>query len=357
MGTLDGKTHSLPLGQASSDPLDYLRVDVFLRTMLGSCALGSAFDLGIIDALIAEGSSSREELVKAGSAANGMHLLLDMLRSSNVTVEEYNSIALTDEFRRALAYRDLLEASLDFAKRAGRDMLSHFTDLVADPRAFNGASEVFDLFNYDRCADVTPENTERARQWMRITTRLTKYEAGVCMHHHNFSPYETMLDVGGNSGEFVRRLCEKHANLRATVFDLPVVCEVGRAHLAKTAEASRINFVPGNATREPLPGGNFDLVTFKSVLHDWPDAPARDFLRKATDALRAGGTLLIFERSRLDSSKPLPYSIAPLLLFLQAYRPATTYDAMLTELGLTDIKISEVTLEMPFHLIRAKKPA
>ena len=369
MSSLDGKTHPVDSAPDSGDPLGYLRVDAFLKTMLGSCALQSAFDLGVIDALLESRASGshvrREDVVASGRASAGMQLLLDMLRTNDVIVEDGGRVALTEAFRCALAYRDLMEASLEFAQRAGRDLLTHFAALVADPAAFSNASEVFELFSYDRCVEITPENIARAREWMRITTRLTKYEAGVCMHRFDFSRFRTLLDVGGNSGEFARRICARHATLRATVFDLPVVCELGHAHLAETPEASRVAFVAGDATREAFPGapqsnesaaGEFDLVTFKSVLHDWPDTPARDFLGKAYAALRPGGTLLIFERSRLDSSRPLPYSIAPLLLFLQAYRPAATYLAMLKELGFTNIDVREVTLEMPFHLITAIKP-
>ena len=83
---------------------------------------------------------------------------------------------------------------------------------------------------------------------MRITTLLTRYEAAVCMDHHDFSQYRRMLDVGGNSGEFVLRICRRYPDISAAVFDLPLVCELGQEHVRGTAEADRISFVKGGKT-------------------------------------------------------------------------------------------------------------
>ena len=72
---------------------------------------------------------------------------------------------------------------------------------------------------------------------MRFTTALTRYESGACIANHDFSPYERMLDVGGNSGEFALRVCQRHSRLRATVYDLPLVCDIGERHVRAEPEA------------------------------------------------------------------------------------------------------------------------
>ena len=124
-----------------------------------------------------------------------------------------------------------------------------------------------------------------------MTTTLTKYEAGVVMKHHDFSPYGRVLDIGGNSGEFVLRICREHPEMAATVFDLPQVCEVGRQHVSGEPESARIDFIGGNALSDTLPGG-FDAVILKSILHDWPEAAARRFIQRAGECVVPGGTLI-----------------------------------------------------------------
>jgi hypothetical protein len=105
---------------------------------------------------------------------------------------------------------------------------------------------------------------------MKLTTTLTRYEAPVCVEHYDFSAHQRMLDLGGNSGEFAIQVCRRTPPLQACVVDLPVVCHVGMRHVAEQKLSDRIQFQPLNFTQDPIPGG-YDLITCKSVLHDWPD--------------------------------------------------------------------------------------
>jgi len=186
------------------------------------------------------------------------------------------------------------------------------------------------------------------KRWMRITTTLTKYEARVCMKYHDFSRYQYMLDIGGNSGEFALRICQKYPHMIATVFDLPVVCDIGMEHIRPEPEADRITFIKGNALTDVLPYG-FDLITFKSMLHDWPENQALQFIRNAQQALKPGGTLLIVERGPLEFGETtIPYSMIPFLIFFHSYRSPEIYENKLEDLGFQDIETQRIELEMPF---------
>jgi SAM-dependent methyltransferase len=199
------------------------------------------------------------------------------------------------------------------------------------------------------------ENYQRTRTWMRLTTALTRYEAQAALTVHDFGSARNMLDIGGNSGEFVLQLCRKHPQLRATVLDLPLVCDVGQEHVLPEPEHERIRFLKGDARSDPIPPGH-DLITFKSMLHDWPEEAAGQFLAKAADALVPGGSIVIFERGPLDFSAGLPpFSAIPTLLFFRSYRPASVYVRLLGMLGLRDVEVTELELESPFFLVKATK--
>jgi len=130
---------------------------------------------------------------------------------------------------------------------------------------------------------------------------------------------------------------------------------VGREHVAGQPEAARIKFMEGDALSGRLPSG-FDLVSFKSMLHDWPDEQARRLLTNASEALRPGGTLLIFERAPLESEETsLPFSAIPFLLFFGAFRSSELYGEQLRDLGFDGLETRRIDLEMPFHLITAHK--
>jgi SAM-dependent methyltransferase len=267
-------------------------------------------------------------------------------------------VAITPAFVRALGFRDLLETRIDFADLVWPDIHSLFTPLLADLPQFMARSKVFDLFRYDRCMNVTAENLEATKSWVRLTTCLTKYESRAVLDAIDLGSARSFLDIGGNSGEFALQTCRRYPLIEATVVDLPVVCALGRDHIAAVArpeDASRIRFCPADFRRDPLPAA--DVVSFKSVLHDWPDADAERLLERAQAVVRPGGRMLIFERGPIEiGTSRLPYSMAPNLVFLKFLRAPDIYLSKLAQLGFTAIEHRRIELEMGFNLIVARRP-
>lgn len=334
----------------------YLCIEKFMRDAVGARALQSALELGLIDDLLRQSSADLAALAaRSRIDPRGLHLLLGMLLANQVIEERGGRFTLSAAFRTALEYRDLLEAQLDFASLVAPDFLGMFSTLLVDPQRFFETSAIFGLFSYERCFEPTPENILATRRWMHFTTVLTKYEAQACIDHHDFASSRRLLDVGGNSGEFALRICRAHAGIQASVFDLPLVCDIGMEHLRGKPEAARIAFVKAGRARDEFPSG-FDTVCFKSMLHDWPDREVGQFLESAYRALDPGGTLLIFERGKFDpKSQPIPYSMIPIMLFFRSYRVPDEYRMQLERIGFRDIAIQVIQLEMPFLLITATK--
>jgi SAM-dependent methyltransferase len=336
---------------------EFLIVDEFLRTLVDARALKTAFELGLIDRLAEQGSGSVSALGRIlGTDRQGLRFLLDLLTAAGVVQEVRGDVRLTRRFQTALRYRDLLETKLDYAGATLSDFADLFTTLIRDGRGFMGEARLFELFDYRRALEYTIENYARTRAWMRITSTLTRYEAGPCLDRFDASPHRRMLDVGGNSGEFSVQFCRRHAALQATVFDLPLVCEIGLDHVLIEPEHTRISFLKGDLRADALPPGH-DLISFKSMLHDWPAQDARMFIDKAARALLPGGTLLIFERAALQVAHATPQmSMLPNLLFFRSYRPAEDYLDQLTALGMQDVRAETIELDSTFHLITARKP-
>jgi len=337
---------------------DYLCVDRFIDTLVDARALATAFELGLVDALIAGGSIARQDLrrlINPGADDRGGDLLLDLLAANHIIDESAGVVHLSAAFTAALEYRELLEAKLDFLGVVAPDMLDHFTDMVVNLPRFLAEARTFQLFNYRRCLEPSRENYAAARRWMRMTTALTRWEASACISAHDFSPYRHLLDVGGNSGEFARRVCAEQAALTATVFDLPLVCEIGREHLRGTVESARINFVAGDALSSEWPAGA-DIVTFKSMLHDWPDEEAGALLEGAAHALPPGGVVLIFERMPLDlRRRAVTYALLSSLVFNRWFREPDWYRARLEAAGFSGVAVQQIDLETPFMIVSGRR--
>lgn len=354
---MGGSTAPAPNGPDSDRP-GFLIVNEFLRSLPCVRALKTAFELGVVERLASHGSGSAQALARmVGLEQRSMAFLLGLLRKAGVVTLHQGDVRITRRFRQALDYRDLLEAKLDYIGFCLVDFGDLFTPLLRGDGEFERRSRLFQMFDYQRGLGTDIQQYRHTFRWVRLTSTLTRYEVPVCLEHYPFSDHRRMLDVGGNSGEMALQVCRRHPALQATVFDLPAVCELGLSHVLPHPEHQRIAFVQGDLRRDHLPAGH-DLITFKSMLHDWPTADARRFLQKAFAALPPSGTVLIFERMNLDPEDLSDdLHMVPNFLFLQYYRDSQDYVAMLRAIGFADIGCVPIALDSDYAVITARKPA
>lgn len=350
----------------------HLRIAPFVREFLPAQALGTAFDAGLIDALVGQPGTVATLAIRLGLDPRTLQVLLRILTASGVVAavddpeanlddpeaslaDRADAVALTRTFRDALEFRDLIVATIDFARLVTIDLTDRLPLLLRSPEQFMRASALFDLFDYARALGVDPDDLEATRRWVRFTTTLTRHETPLLLDLGIGQGRNRLIDVGGNSGEFARQACERYATLQATVVDLPGVCALGRAHVAGSAAIGRIAFLARDALNRPLPRG--DWVNFKSMLHDWPDPAARTLLRRGCDSLLPGGMLSILERSSTVPDASLTsYAFAPMIPFLHGFRHPDWYADRLRECGLTDLRIRNVMLDSEFLVVTGIKP-
>jgi hypothetical protein len=147
-----------------------------------------------------------------------------------------------------------------------------------------------------------------------------------------------LLDVGGGTGIYSIAFLQRQPSLRAIVWDRPKVLEVAREMAASYGVADRLECRPGDMFVDPVPLG-CDVMLLSNVLHDWDVPECRALLRRCSEALLAGGRLLIhdvFLNDALDG--PLPVALYSAALFAltegRAYS-AAEYRGWLTESGLS----------------------
>ncbi|HYG80556.1 MAG TPA: methyltransferase, partial [Pyrinomonadaceae bacterium] len=84
-----------------------------------------------------------------------------------------------------------------------------------------------------------------------------------------------------------------HTHLTGGIFDLPGVGPVFEEYVARHGLSDRLRFYPGNFFSDALPSA--DVLIMGHILHDWDLEEKRMLLKKAYDALPAGGALIVFE--------------------------------------------------------------
>lgn len=160
----------------------------------------------------------------------------------------------------------------------------------------------------------------------------------------DLSDVRHLLDVGGGGGAYDITLCARYPRLRATVFDLPFVCELTRPMIDRAGMADRIDLAAGDflAGSAPLPAGH-DAVLLSNVLHDWAEPDCLTIIGRCHAALPRGGRIIIAELL-VDDTKDGPVNAALMSLNMlvetwgRNYTPAE-YAAWLTSTGFTDIDV------------------
>lgn len=105
--------------------------------------------------------------------------------------------------------------------------------------------------------------------------------------------YRTFVDVGTAQGDLAVQIALANPHLRGIGFDLPEVAPIFEEYAARTGVSDRLVFQPGDFFRQDLPKA--EVVLMGHILHDW-DLPTKKMLvRKAYDALPAGGALVVYE--------------------------------------------------------------
>jgi hypothetical protein len=105
--------------------------------------------------------------------------------------------------------------------------------------------------------------------------------------------YRTFVDVGTAQGDLAAQIALLNPHVRGIGFDLPVVAPVFEEYVAGVGVADRLTFLPGDFFTQDFPKA--DVVLMGHILHDWDLATKKMLIRKAFDAVPAGGALVVYE--------------------------------------------------------------
>ncbi len=128
----------------------------------------------------------------------------------------------------------------------------------------------------------------------------------------DFSGVQRVLDVGGGSGCYAFSLALEHPEMRATVMDLPTICNVAASYIARAGVADRVDTRAVDMFREEWPRG-YDCHFFANVFHDWSPETCAELARSSFASLEAGGRIGLQEMLLDDSGdgpiQPVAFSL------------------------------------------------
>jgi hypothetical protein len=150
------------------------------------------------------------------------------------------------------------------ASRGGPDL---FASLYADPR--------------------------RLRGFLKAMTGLSRGANQAIARQFHWQDYHTAVDVGTAQGDLICQVLLANPHLSGVGFDLPEVGPIFEDYAQELGLSGRVQFSGGSFFDQPIPSA--DVVMMGHILHDW-DLPTKQMLvRKAYEALPAGGAFIVYD--------------------------------------------------------------
>ncbi|HUQ96006.1 MAG TPA: class I SAM-dependent methyltransferase [Bryobacteraceae bacterium] len=151
----------------------------------------------------------------------------------------------------------------------------------------------------------------------------------------DLSGFRRLVDLGGATGHLPMAAGARHPMMRLAVFDLAAVIADARQFVNE-----RVELIAGDFFTDPLPPA--DLYTVGRILHDWSEEKIEALLRKISEALPAGGALLIAEKLLWhDKSGPVPACMQSLNMLCCTEgkeRTLAEYEALLRSAGFSSVE-------------------
>ena len=154
-------------------------------------------------------------------------------------------------------------------------------------------------------------NPDRARLFQRSMTGHSLPSAMSIAQKFPWSKYRTFVDIGTAEGCLPVRVALANPHLIGEGFDLPMVRPFFEEYVASFGVQGRVRFHPGDFFKDSLPGA--DVLVMGMILHDWNLDEKLTLLKKAYDALPAGGSLIVYEHLIDDERRK---NVAGLLMSL-----------------------------------------
>ena len=151
---------------------------------------------------------------------------------------------------------------------------------------------------------------------------------------YDFAGIETVVDVGGATGNMLAALLTRNPELRGVLFDLPHVVGAAPPLLKERGVEARVRIETGSFF-EGVPSGGQSYV-LSHIIHDWSEEQCLTILGHCRRAMGTSGRLLIIETVLPEGDTPHQGKLQDLVMLLfpgGQERTEREYAALLEKAG------------------------
>ncbi|HEX3373251.1 MAG TPA: methyltransferase [Edaphobacter sp.] len=134
---------------------------------------------------------------------------------------------------------------------------------------------------------------DRLRGFLKAMTGISRGANMAIAKKFPWADYKSAVDVGTAQGDLITQVALANPHIAGIGFDLPEVGPIFEDYIADNGLTGRVCFHPGSFFDSPIPQA--DVVMMGHILHDWNLDEKKMLIRKAYEALPAGGALVVYE--------------------------------------------------------------
>jgi O-methyltransferase domain/Dimerisation domain len=271
-------------------------------------ALYVAAELGIADLLATRPRSSAELAQAAGAHPPSLYRVLRTLASLGVFVEQdgqtFELTPLGETLRSDVpgSARAWALVNCGISWRAYGELLySVRTGQPGFDRAYG-----MTVFDY------TARHPDAMAIFGKMMVEFHGREVAAVASAYSLSDVQSVVDVGGGSGNLLAALLEANPSLHGIVFERPSVAETAVQWLHAAGLNHRCDVLEGDFF-ESIPTGG-DVYVLSHVIHDWDESHCLMLLGNCRSAIGPSGRLLIVETVLPGTNEPSPARLLDLIM-------------------------------------------
>ena len=134
---------------------------------------------------------------------------------------------------------------------------------------------------------------DRLRGFLKAMTGVSHGANMAIAKKFPWANYKSAVDVGTAQGDLITQVALANPHIAGIGFDLPEVGPIFEDYIADNGLSGRVQFHPGSFFDSPIPKA--DVVMMGHILHDWNLEEKKMLIRKAYEALPAGGAFIVYE--------------------------------------------------------------
>ena len=144
-------------------------------------------------------------------------------------------------------------------------------------------------------------NPERMRSFLEGMAGIQMGNFMTFAKQFDFSKYKTLSDIGGASGQLSIIVAMHQPHISCMSFDLPIIELAAKSIIERFPLNGRVKTAAGDFFKDDFPKA--DVITMGNILHDWGLNDKKKLIKKAYDALPAGGAFVVIENIIDDERK------------------------------------------------------